>query len=170
MRSISELYTERCIKRNTIPGIHQKVIEWCNLDMDIQDIRRANLQRIVDAITLAEAARRFGKPDRQLNDMLHKRKPFGEKVAAAMESAYGLEPGALSSAPYDAPASGLLLLPNSKEIKHVAESTPTFFGFQAKDIERYERLTAAGKIHARAKFLAGIEEAEQRFPAKKTAS
>lgn len=58
---------------------------------EIQDIRRAILQRLVDRDGLAETARRFAKPDRQINDMLARRKPFGERVARAMERAYAPE-------------------------------------------------------------------------------
>jgi len=56
--------------------------------MDIQDIRRENLQYIVTTQGLSSAARQFGKPDRQLNDMLKKRKSFGEEVARQMEEKY----------------------------------------------------------------------------------
>lgn len=55
---------------------------------DIQEIRRKTLAAIVERDGLASAARRFGKPDRQINDMIAGRKSFGEKVARAMESAY----------------------------------------------------------------------------------
>ncbi|AEJ01233.1 putative phage repressor [Nitrosomonas sp. Is79A3] len=53
--------------------------------MAIQDIRRAKLQAMVDALGLSVVAKRFKKPDRQINDMLAGRKSFGEKVARAME-------------------------------------------------------------------------------------
>lgn len=53
--------------------------------MDIQDIRRARLQAMVNAEGLSVVAKRFNKPDRQINDMLQKRKSFGEKIARQME-------------------------------------------------------------------------------------
>ena len=43
---------------------------------------------LVDRDGLAATARRFGKPDRQINDMLAGRKAFGEKVARSMEARY----------------------------------------------------------------------------------
>lgn len=54
----------------------------------IADIRRENLQALVDRNGLASTAKRFGKPDRQINDMLAGRKSFGEKVARGMEAKY----------------------------------------------------------------------------------
>lgn len=54
----------------------------------LTDNRLANLRMIVERDGLASAARRFEKPDRQLNDMLAGRKSFGEKVARAMEESY----------------------------------------------------------------------------------
>lgn len=56
--------------------------------MNIQDIRRANLQAIVDYEGLSTAAAKFKIPDRQLNDMLKVRKPCGEKVIERMEKNY----------------------------------------------------------------------------------
>lgn len=52
------------------------------------EIRREKLRQIVEEMGLAAAARRFGKPDRQINDMLAKRKSFGERVAREMEEAF----------------------------------------------------------------------------------
>lgn len=52
---------------------------------ELIEIRRTNLEKIVEAIGLAEAARRFRKPASQIRDMLAKRKSFGEKVARQME-------------------------------------------------------------------------------------
>lgn len=58
----------------------------CNAQMkNVADIRRANLQLLVDRDGLASVARRAGKPDRQINDMLAGRKSFGEKVAREIE-------------------------------------------------------------------------------------
>lgn len=56
--------------------------------MDIQDTRRSNLQAMVDAEGLSVVAKKFKKPDRQIKDMLERRKSFGEKVARQMESNY----------------------------------------------------------------------------------
>lgn len=53
--------------------------------MDIQEVRKENLKRLVDQHGLAEAARIVGKPDRQVNDMLKGRKSFGYDVARDME-------------------------------------------------------------------------------------
>ncbi|SOD15981.1 hypothetical protein [Nitrosomonas ureae] len=53
--------------------------------MEIQDIRRANLQAMVDAEGLSVVAKKFQLPERQINDMLKKRKAFGEKIARRME-------------------------------------------------------------------------------------
>lgn len=52
------------------------------------EIRREKLRQIVEEMGLAAAARRFGKPDRQINDMLAKRKSFGERVAREMEEVF----------------------------------------------------------------------------------
>lgn len=86
---IATHYTERCIKSNTAQGIHQALTKWCNPCMsNLSDTRRAVLRSIVERDGLAVASRKFGKPDRQINDMLAGRKAFGEKVARAMEAAY----------------------------------------------------------------------------------
>lgn len=63
--------------------------------MDVADIRRANLGAIVERDGLASVAKRVGKPDRQINDMLAGRKSFGEKVARDIEKKYApdLSPG-----------------------------------------------------------------------------
>lgn len=52
---------------------------------DLTDIRRQNLQKLVDDNSLAEVSRRTKKPASQINDMLAGRKSFGEKVARAIE-------------------------------------------------------------------------------------
>lgn len=57
-------------------------------DMDIQDIRRANLQAIVEHEGLSIAASKFKIPDRQLNDMIKNRKSCVEKVIMRMEKSY----------------------------------------------------------------------------------
>lgn len=51
----------------------------------LPEIRRKNLQSLVDQYGLAEVARAVKKPASQINDMLAGRKSFGEKVARAME-------------------------------------------------------------------------------------
>lgn len=78
---------------------------------ELADIRRTNLRAIIDREGLAVAARRFQKPDRQLNDMLAGRKSFGEKVARAMERNYdpAMPPGWL-----DLPPDSALPLPAPK--------------------------------------------------------
>ncbi|KWK79405.1 hypothetical protein WM16_07630 [Burkholderia ubonensis] len=55
---------------------------------DLPDIRRQNLQTLVDEHTLAEVSRRTKKPASQINDMLASRKSFGEKIARAMEASW----------------------------------------------------------------------------------
>lgn len=52
------------------------------------EIRRENLRILVSRDGLTATAHRFGKPDRQINDMVAGRKSFGEKVARAMEANY----------------------------------------------------------------------------------
>lgn len=70
---------------------------------ELAEIRRENLRAIIDRNGLAASARRFQKPDRQLNDMLAGRKAFGEKIARVMERNYdpSLPPGWLDIAPAD---------------------------------------------------------------------
>lgn len=65
------------------------------------DIRRSNLRAIIERDGLSSAAKRFGKPDRQINDMLAGRKAFGEKVAREMERNYdpSMQPGWLDIPP-----------------------------------------------------------------------
>ena len=53
---------------------------------NIAEIRRQNLALLVEQEGLANVARRAGKPDRQINDMLAGRKSFGEKVARDIEA------------------------------------------------------------------------------------
>lgn len=84
-----EEYTVQCIDSSTIRGIPHHVTKWCNQPMnELTEIRRANLRAIVARDGLSSAAKRFQKPDRQLNDMIAGRKSFGEKVARAMELSY----------------------------------------------------------------------------------
>ena len=51
----------------------------------IADIRRSNLQKLVDADGLSSVSRRVKRSATQINDMLAGRKSFGEKVARAIE-------------------------------------------------------------------------------------
>lgn len=61
----------------------------CNAGMTKSaDIRRIVLALLVEKYGLAATAKRFKKPDRQINDMLAGRKSFGEKVAREMEENY----------------------------------------------------------------------------------
>lgn len=75
---------------NTKRCIYQTVRSCSNVRMGIQDIRRENLQYIVDAQGLSSASKQFGKPDRQINDMLKNRKSFGEDVARQLEENYAM--------------------------------------------------------------------------------
>lgn len=65
--------------------------------MDIQDARRANLQRLADASTIGEIARKTGRPISQICDVLSGRKSFGEKLARRLEGELGLPAGQLDS-------------------------------------------------------------------------
>lgn len=58
---------------------------------ELAEIRRKNLELIVDRLGLAAAARRFNKPASQIRDMITKRKSFGEKVARNMEQVWEKE-------------------------------------------------------------------------------
>lgn len=105
------------------------VYSCCNAAMEISEIRRLNLSRLIKAEGLSVVAVKVGKPDRQLNDMVAGRKSFGEKVARAIEKAY-----APSRAPgwLDLPAAG-------HEQKRgvvvdeavVREQDPTYFPWKA---------------------------------------
>lgn len=104
----------------------------------IADVRRANLRFLIERDGLSSVARRAGKPDRQLNDMVAGRKSFGEKVARDIELSLdpSLKPGWLD-APliYDANAgSGATLLavsdcllpsPTGATSEHPARPDPT---------------------------------------------
>ena len=73
--------------------------------MDLPDIRRRNLRRLIDERTDGNAAafaELVGKSPSQINDMLHGRKAFGEKAARSIESAAKLPLMALDIAPRDA--------------------------------------------------------------------
>lgn len=56
--------------------------------METAEIRRKILAEIVARDGLSSVAKRVGKPDSQINDMLNGRKSFGEKVARAIEKRY----------------------------------------------------------------------------------
>jgi len=64
------------------------MINCSNEIMDPSDIRRAKLKAMVEAEGLSVVAKKFKKPDRQINDMIAGRKSFGEKVARSMEENY----------------------------------------------------------------------------------
>lgn len=67
-------------------GVFSKVTSYGVMrHMDIQDLRRKQLQSLVDRDGLSNVSRRLGKPERQINDMLKKRKSFGEKIARSLE-------------------------------------------------------------------------------------
>jgi hypothetical protein len=90
----------------------------------LTEIRRANLRAIVDRDGLSSAAKRFGKPDRQINDMLAGRKSFGEKVARAMEAAYDpSRPLGWLDAPQQEDDVSLLPSSNSKATDAKAQSS-----------------------------------------------
>lgn len=101
------------------------VTSCCNAKMDIADTRRKNLQRLVQSEGLSVVARKCGKPDRQINDMLSGRKSFGEKVARAIEKKYAPEKPAgwldaeRSRSGYESPA-------NSTKPLAVMEPSPDF--------------------------------------------
>ena len=54
--------------------------------MPIQEIRRANLQRLVDVSSVSDVAKRSGRPISQICDVLYARKAFGEKLARRLEN------------------------------------------------------------------------------------
>lgn len=59
--------------------------------MDASEIRRSKVQAMVDAEGLSVVAKKFKLPERQINDMLKKRKSFGEKIARKMEKNHSPE-------------------------------------------------------------------------------
>lgn len=64
------------------------VADCSNTQMKQADIRRLVLAHFVERDGLSSFAKRVGKPDSQINDMLAGRKSFGEKVARDIESKY----------------------------------------------------------------------------------
>lgn len=66
---------------------------------EIYELRRKNLAELVKRYGVRLVAKRFGKPDRQINDILSGRKPMGERITDSMESNYApaLPRGWLSS-------------------------------------------------------------------------
>jgi hypothetical protein len=69
---------------------------------DLSDKRRKILSSLITSdFSLADVARMFGKPDRQIKDMITEppRKPFGDKVARAMEN-YAIINGHQNIYPY----------------------------------------------------------------------
>ena len=65
--------------------------------MEIQNVRRANLQRLADASTIGEIARKTGRPISQICDVLSGRKAFGEKLARKLEKELVLSDGTFDS-------------------------------------------------------------------------
>jgi hypothetical protein len=67
---------------------------------DLADKRRKILAGLItDKVTLADVGRMFGKPDRQIKDMIESRKSFGGKVARAMED-FAIKAGHTAIYPY----------------------------------------------------------------------
>lgn len=64
------------------------VARCSNWGMKPADIRRQVLAYFVETDGLSSFAKRAGKPDSQINDMLAGRKSFGEKVARDIEAKY----------------------------------------------------------------------------------
>lgn len=73
-------------------------------DTPLVSMRRRLLKQEVDAHGNAEIARAAGKPDRQINDLIHGRASFGDRIARQLEK---IRP--------DLPAGWLLLGPNQAE-------------------------------------------------------
>lgn len=63
--------------------------------MPIQEIRRANLQRLVDVSSVSDVAKRSGRQISQICDVLYARKAFGEKLARRLENELELQQGEL---------------------------------------------------------------------------
>lgn len=142
---------------------------------DIAEIRRANLRLIIKRDGLSSAAKRFGKPDRQINDMAAKRKSFGEKVARDMERAYDpSRPSGWLDLPPDqdrdpdhtpAPAVSPLsdvqesVLPPQSPVAPLAARWP----FKHVDQRAYDALPAEGQIWVQGKLSAAIDEAARLF-------
>ncbi|MFD1121858.1 hypothetical protein ACFQ2T_05035 [Methylophilus flavus] len=67
---------------------------------DLAEKRRQILAGLVtDDVSLADVARMFGKPDRQIKDMISNRKSFGAKVARSMEE-FAIKNGYTNVYPY----------------------------------------------------------------------
>lgn len=105
-------------------------------------------------------------------------KGIGEDMRDRIEQACGLEPGWLDI-PYalelevvrereeDHAKPPVLLLSFNSAPQHAdAESSvsPDGIFFDDSIRERFSRLTTEGRIHARARLLAGIDEAERMYP------
>lgn len=69
-------------------GIHQLVDGCCNPGMSLIEHRRRVLALLVERDGLAVFARRVGKPDSQISDMIAGRKSFGEKIRRTLEERY----------------------------------------------------------------------------------
>lgn len=75
--------------------------------METAEIRRKILAEIVARDGLSSVAKRVGKPDSQINDMLNGRKSFGEKVARAIEKRYAPDLPSGKSIIYGLSAAGM---------------------------------------------------------------
>lgn len=83
------------------------VTTCCNVAMETAEIRRKILAEIVARDGLSSVAKRVGKPDSQINDMLNGRKSFGEKVARAIEKRYAPDLPSGKSIIYGLSAAGM---------------------------------------------------------------
>lgn len=84
------------------------------------EIRRARLRTyIADECNgnAADLARKVGKSESQINDMIHARKSFGEKVARDIESALSLPKDWLDGEPDEATMIAHEILSLSKEAR-----------------------------------------------------
>jgi len=86
-------YTPFSVCNQALSGAYnKKVLNALIQPMDdLAEKRRKILESLVtETVTLADVGRMFGKPDRQIKDMIAGRKSFGDKVARSME-AYAIE-------------------------------------------------------------------------------
>lgn len=129
----------------------------CNAAMnDAADIRRANLRLLVERDSLSSVARRAGKPDSQIKDMLVGRKSFGEKVARVIEK--NLDP---SRAPGWLDVSGGVdLLPSPNTQPAQSEVMFTSDNVVAPAFDEPRRWPFSPEIHERIMRLGAEELAE----------
>lgn len=129
------------------------MVTWCcnSLMNTIADVRRANLRFLIERDGLSSVARRAGKPDRQLNDMVAGRKSFGEKVARAIESSLdpSLKPGWLDQPIYDADAgSGTMLLVSADHLSRSTNFEPADKPHSSAHIQPARKATEPGAVIA----------------------